>query len=211
MIHLSIQPATSRGCWFLIGALDLVAAKGVLRPADLQGLGIARTVLQRLERQGRLVKLGRGLYALAGAELGESAMLAAASRRVPTGVVCLLSALRLHDMTTENPSEIWLAIDRKARRPVIAGLPLRIVRFSPALLREGTDSQVIDGVEVRVTNPARTVADCFKYRSKIGIDVALAALRSYVRDRKGTADDLWCEAVRCRVANVMRPYLDAVS
>ena len=191
--------------------LDLVAAKGVLRPADLQGLGIARTVLQRLEQHGRLTKLGRGLYALAGADLGESANLAAAARRVPGVVVCLLSALRFHDMTTENPSEIWLAIDRKARRPLIAGIPLRIVRFSAALLREGTELHVIDGVDVRVTNPARTVADCFKYRSKIGIDVALAALQCYVRDRKGTADDLWREAVNCRVANVMRPYLESVS
>ena len=191
--------------------LDLVATKGVLRPADLQGLGIARTALQRLEQQGRLTKLGRGLYALAGGDLGESATLAAASRRVPEGVVCLLSALRFHDMTTENPSEIWLAIDRKARRPVIAGLPLRIVRFSPGLLREGTEAHGIDGVEVRVTTPARTVADCFKYRGKIGIDVALAALQSYIRNRRGTADDLWREAVNCRVANVMRPYLEAVS
>lgn len=191
--------------------LDLVAARGVLRPTDLQGLGVARSALQRLEQQGRLVKLGRGLYALAGADLSESASLAAASRRVPDGVVCLLSALRFHDMTTENPSEIWLAIDRKARRPVIAGLPLRVVRFSPVLLHTGTEAHVIDGVEVRVTSPARTVADCFKYRGKIGIDVALAALQSYVRDHKGTADDLWREAVNCRVANVMRPYLEAVS
>lgn len=191
--------------------LDLVAAKGVLRPADLQSLGIARTALQRLELQGRLARLGRGLYALAGAELGESATLAAASRRVPDGVVCLLSALRFHDMTTENPSEIWLAIDRKARRPVIGGLPLRVVRFSPALLRGGTETHVIDAVGVRVTSPARTVADCFKYRSKIGIDVALAALRSYVRDRKGTADHLWREAVNCRIFNVMPPYMEVLS
>jgi predicted transcriptional regulator of viral defense system len=161
--------------------------------------------------QSQLVKLGRGLYGLAGSGLGESATLAAAARRVPAGVVCLLSALRFHNMTTENPSEIWLAIDRKARRPVVAGLPLRIVRFSRALLREGTESHLIDGVEVRVTSPARTVADCFKYRNKIGIEVALAALQSYVRERKGTTDNLWREAVRCRVANVMRPYLEAVS
>jgi predicted transcriptional regulator of viral defense system len=189
--------------------LDLVGAKGVLRPVDLQGLGIARTALQRLERQGRLVRLGRGLYALAGAEMGESAALAAVSRRVPDGIVCLLSALRFHHMTTENPSEIWLAIDRKARRPVIAGLRLRIARFKPALLREGIEFHRIDGVEVQVTTPARTVADCFKYRAKIGMDVALAALQSYVWDRKGTADDLWREAVNCRVANVMRPYLES--
>ncbi len=191
--------------------LDLVAAQGILRPADLQGTGIARSALQRLERQGRLVRMGRGLYALAGADLGEGASIAAVGRRVPNGVVCLLSALRFHGMTTENPSEIWLAIDRKDRRPVIAGLSLRVVRFSSALLSVGVETHVIDGVEVRITNQARTVADCFKYRSKVGLDVALAALRSYVQDRKGSADDLWQAAVMCRVANVMRPYLETVS
>lgn len=137
-------------------------------------------------------------------------MLAAASARVPHGVVCLLSALRFHELTTQNPAEIWLAIDRKARAPKAPELPLRIVRFSGAALTEGVETHRIDGVSVRVTSPAKTVADCFKYRRKIGADVALEALRECWRTRRCSVDALWRYAKVCRVTTVMRPYLEAV-
>ncbi len=191
--------------------LALASVNGILRPADLRDTGIARTVLQRLVQAGLLVKHGRGLYALADADLGEHTSLAAVARRVPHGVICLLSALRFHGMTTENPFEVWLAIDRKARRPSASGTQLHIVRFAAKLLTNGVAPHNIDGVSVRVTSPARTVADCFRYRAKIGQDVALGALRSYIQDRKGSMDELWQAAVDCRVANVMRPYLEAMS
>ncbi len=191
--------------------LNLIAARGVVRSMDLLELGIPRSTLQRLERHGQVAKLGRGLYALAGAELGQGASLAAVARRVPGSVVCLLSALRFHAMGTENPPEVWLAVDRKARRPAIAGLALRVVRFSATLLTEGTAVHILENVPVRITTPARTVADCFKYRNKLGMDVALAALQSYIGGRMGDLDDLWRQAVLCRVANVMRPYLEAMA
>jgi len=137
-------------------------------------------------------------------------MLAAASARVPHGVVCLLSALRFHEMTTQNPAELWLAIDRKARVPAARDLPLRIVRFSGKARLKGIEEHDIDGVKVPIYNPAKTVADCFKYRRKIGMDVALEALRDCWRSKRCTIEDLWRYAAICRVTNVMRPYLEAV-
>lgn len=188
-----------------------LAANGVLRSADLAQVNIARSTLQRMRRQGLLVKLGRGLYAIANANLSDGATLAAVARRVPNCVVCLLSALRFHGMTTQNSAEIWIAIDQAARHPVICGIGLRVVRCLPRLLHADVEPHVVDGVEIQVTNPARTVADCFKHRSKVGLDVALAALQAYVRDRKGSIDDLWRAAVAGRVANVLRPYLEATT
>lgn len=182
----------------------------MVRPRDLTALRIARTPLTRLVDQGRLERVGRGVYRLADAEISADHSLAQAAKRVPEGVVCLLSALRFHGMTTEAPFEVWLAVDRKARRPRLDYPPLRIVRFSGKALTEGVESHVVDGVEVRVYAAAKTVADCFKYRNKIGTDVAIAALRDLREQRRGSADELWHYAQICRVATVMRPYLEAV-
>jgi predicted transcriptional regulator of viral defense system len=182
----------------------------VLRPRDLAPYGISREILRRLHAEGRLERRGRGLYVLSGTAMSEHEMLAQAAARVPHGVVCLLSALRFHGLTTQNPAEVWLAIDRKARAPKEPELPLRIVRFSGAALTAGVETHVVDGVRVRVYDPAKTVADCFKYRNKIGVDVAVEALRDCWRSRRCTADDLWRYAAVCRAANVMRPYLEAV-
>jgi len=167
-------------------------------------------MLQQLEHQGLLVKLGRGLYALATGQLGEHVTLAVVSRRVPQGVLCLLSALRFHAMTTESPHEVWLAINRSAHRPVIDGVSLRIVQCRLADYEGHVEHHVVDNVPITVTTPARTVADCFRYRSKVGLDVALAALRAYMVDKKGTIDELWQAATACRVATVLRPYLEAI-
>jgi predicted transcriptional regulator of viral defense system len=130
---------------------------------------------------------------------------------VPSGVVCLLSALRLHGLTTQAPFEVWMALDTKAWLPKVDHPPLRFVRFSGAALREGVQRKKIEGVEVRFYSPAKTVADCFKYRNKIGLDVALEALRECRRQKRATADELWHFARVCRVANVMRPYMEAVA
>jgi predicted transcriptional regulator of viral defense system len=140
----------------------------------------------------------------------EHEMLAAVSARVPHGVVCLLSALRFHDLTTQNPAEVWLAIDRKARAPAQRELPLRIVRFSGKARIKGIEEHFIDGVRVRIYNPAKTVADCFKYRRKIGTDVALEALRDCCRSKRCSLDELSRYAAVCRVTNVMQPYLEAI-
>ena len=191
--------------------LELVRAQGLLRPHDLAPLGIPRVALTRAVRRGQLERVGRGLYGLIARPVSAHGTLAEVARRVPKGVVCLLSALRFHDLTTQAPFEVWLAIDNKAATPKLDYPPLRLVRFSGAALAEGVEEHVVDGVTVRVTGVAKTVADCFKYRNKIGLDVALEALREAWREKRMTADDLWRYAKICRVANVMRPYLDGLA
>jgi predicted transcriptional regulator of viral defense system len=199
--------------------LDLARTRGLLRPLDLAAHGLPRVSLTRLVRQGRLARVGRGLYALPDREVSEHAALAEVARMYPRAVVCLLSALRFHDITTQAPFEVWLAIPNKARPPRLDSLhlsgPLRIVRFSEAGLTEGVEEHLIGGVPVRITGVARTVADCFKYRNKIGLDVALEALKDVLgRDgqgRRAGIDEIWRYAQLGRVANVMRPYLESLA
>lgn len=191
--------------------VDLVRSRGLIRPRDLEPLEISRISLTRAVRRGELERVGRGLYGLPERQVSEHGALAEVARRVPKGVVCLLSALRFHGLTTQAPFQIWLAIDNKAVAPRLDYPPLRIVRFSGAALTEGVEEHVVDGVVVRITGVAKTVADCFKYRNKIGLDVALEALREAWRERRMTSDDLWRHAKTCRVANVMRPYLDSLT
>ena len=190
--------------------LALARRRRILRPRDLADIGVSREILGRLERAGRLERRGRGLYVDAHAEFSEHEMLALASARVPHAVVCLLSALRFHGLTTQNPSEIWLAVDRKARAPAVPDLPLRVVRFSGAARTAGIERHVVDGVAVQVYGMAKTVADCFKYRQKIGIDVAVEALQDCWASRRCSVDALWRYAAVCRVTNVMRPYMESM-
>jgi predicted transcriptional regulator of viral defense system len=191
-------------------ALELARKLGVLRPRDLKQHGIAREYLTRLTQQGALERVGRGLYIVADAELSENHSLAEAARRAPEGVVCLLSALRFHDLTTQAPFEVWLALPSAAWRPRLGSPPLRIVRFSGPALTEGIEDHIVEGVRVRVYTPAKTVADCFKFRNKIGLDVALEALRETWSARRATMEDLWSFAEICRVTTVMRPYLESL-
>jgi len=148
---------------------------------------------------------------LPGTNVSEHRSLAEACKRIPNGVICLLSALRFHELTTQSPLEVWLAIGEKAWRPRVEYPPLRIVRFASAALSAGVEEHRIDGVSVPVFIPAKTVADCFKYRNKIGLDVAIEALRECWRSKRCTMDDLWQYAKICRVQNVMRPYLESLS
>ena len=191
--------------------LDLARKAGILRPRDLATQNIPRTYLKRLEQRGLLVKETRGIYTLPDAKVTENHSLAEASKRVPRGVICLLSSLQFHKLTTQAPSEVWLALDRKARAPRDGGQSLRIVRMSGKALTEGVDEHRIEGVAVKVYQPAKTVADCFKYRNKIGLDVALEALRDYRKKHRSGMDDLWRFAKICRVERVMRPYLEALA
>jgi len=191
--------------------INLARSQGLIRPCDLAPLEIPRVSLTRAVRRGQLERVGRGLYGLPGREVSAHGSLAEVARRVPKGVVCLLSALRFHDLTTQAPFEVWLAIENKSIAPKLDFPPLRIVRFSGAALTDGVEEHVVDGVTIRVTGVAKTVADCFKYRNKIGLDVALEALREAWREKRMTSDDLWRYAKICRVANVMRPYLDSLT
>lgn len=191
--------------------LYLVRKAGVLRPRDLDAYDIPRTYLSRLVAAGKLQRIGRGLYVLPGIEVSEHHSLAEACKRVPKGVVCLLSALRFHELTTQAPFEVWLAIAEKAWRPRLDYPPLRIVRFSSVALDSGIEEHQIEGVTIPVFTPAKTVADCFKYRNKIGLDVAVEALRECWQSRCCTMDELWKYAKVCRVQNVMRPYLESIA
>ena len=191
--------------------LEIVEQAGVLRPRDLDAYDIPRIYLSRLCERGLLQRVGRGLYILPNADVSEHHTLAEACKRVPHGVVCLLSALRFHGLTTQSPYEVWLAIGSKVWRPQVDRPTLRCVRFSARALEAGVEEHSIEGVIVRVYNPAKTVADCFKYRNKIGLDVALEALRDCRRQRRCTNDELWHYAKICRVANVMRPYMEATA
>jgi predicted transcriptional regulator of viral defense system len=191
--------------------LDLAAEHGLIRPRDLTERGLPTVALTRLVRQGRLQRVGRGLYALPDRPVSEHNALAEVARKHPHAIVCLLSALRFHDLTTQSPFEVWLAIPNKARAPKMDYPPLRIVRFSGEALNVGVEDHVIDGVPVRVTSVARTVADCFKFRNKIGLDVALEALQEAWRAKRASMDELWRYATLCRVANVMRPYMESLS
>jgi predicted transcriptional regulator of viral defense system len=190
--------------------LEHMRRAGVLRPRELDALGVPRVYLQRLCRRGTVERIARGLYVLPDADVTEHHSLAAACKRVPHGVVCLLSALRYHGLTTQLPSEVWMAIGESARRPRMQQPRLRIVRFSGPALVEGVQTINIENVSVKVYGAAKTVADCFKYRNKIGRDLAIEALRDCRRQHKATSDELWHFAQICRVANVMRPYLEAV-
>lgn len=191
-------------------ALALAHARGVVRPRDLAEHGLSREVLRRLEADGLLERRSHGVYLPPGWNAGEPEMLALAAVRVPYGVDCLLSAPRFHGLTTQNPSEIWLAIDRKARMPSEDELPLHIVRISGEALTAAAKKQEVDGASLQAYAPRKTVADCFKYRRKIGLDVAIEALREYLRSPGRSIDDL-CEYARvCRVQNVMRWYLEAM-
>ena len=190
--------------------LELVRKAGVFRPRDLDLHGIAREYLVRLCRKGLAQRVGRGLYTLADADVSEHYSLAEASKKIPQGVICLLSALRFHGLTTQAPFEVWVAVDVKARKPKSGGLPFHIVRFSGDALYSGIEDHIIQGVTVKIYNVAKTVADCFKYRNKIGLDVALEAVRECWREHRCTMDDLWRYAKICRLSNVMRPYLESL-
>ncbi len=183
----------------------------MVRPRDLIAQGIPRLHLQRLYERGELVRLGRGVYVLADAEYSQNTSLAEACKRVPHGVICLLSALRFHEIGTQNPHQIWMAIPVRKDTPQIPFPPLRVVRFSGSVLSEGVEEHKTSDGLVRVYCVAKTVADCFRYRNKIGLDVALEALRECRRERRATLDDLWHFSSVDKVSTVMRPYLEAVT
>lgn len=191
--------------------IHIARSRGLVRPNDLASYGIPRVSLTRAVRCGQLERIGRGLYCLPGRSVSAHITLAEVACRVPNGIICLLSALRFHGLTTEAPFEVWLAIENKSATPRFDYPPLRLVRFSGAALTEGVEEHIVDGVTVRLTSVAKTVADCFKFRNKIGLDVALEALREAWAARRMTGDEIWRYARIDRVDNVMRPYLESLA
>lgn len=191
--------------------LALAAKKTLVRARDLAEKGIPTMVLSRMVANGALERVARGVYALPNRPMSEHASLAEVAIRVPRGVICLLSALRVHEIGTQSPFEVWIAIPHRMVAPRLDQPQLRIVRMSGRALSEGISRVRIDGVAVPVYSAAKTIADCFKYRNKIGMDVALEALREGWSERKVKMDDLWRYAGINRVANVMRAYLEALT
>jgi predicted transcriptional regulator of viral defense system len=181
------------------------------RPRDVVPLGLTYYQLQRMVTEGRVERVGLGLYRLAEVEATEMETIAMVASAVPHAIVCLLSALRIHEIGTQSPHQVWLAIDRKARIPRRLPAKVRIVRFSGAMLTYGVVTESMQGVRVRLTNPARTVVDCFRYRNKIGLDVAMEALRDAVRSRKAMVSEIDRAAEVCRIRTVIGPYLEALS
>lgn len=190
--------------------LRMAESSGLIRARDLAEHGIPRQYLSIACQKGLLERLERGLYALPGAIQSEHRSLVEVCKLVPHGVICLLSALQFHGMTTQNPFQVWIAIGESREIPRINFVQLRIARFSAASLKAGIELHNISGAELRVFSAAKTVADCFKYRNKIGVDVATEALRDYLRQRKGPIDDLTKYGQVCRVERVMAPYLEAL-
>jgi len=190
-------------------ALELLQAKGLVRAHELARLGVAGETLQQFLRKGVIVRISRGLYAAPDRALNEHDQLAQLAVKHPNIVFCLLTALQIHGLTTQSPHEVWVAISPNARAPQVSYPPLRIVRLSDPSL--GIEQISLDGVvHIPVTSVAKTLADCFKFRNKIGLDIALEALRDAWRQKKVTMDELWEMAQLCRVANVMRPYLESL-
>lgn len=192
-------------------ALQAIEKMGLVRPAELEKHGVSRAQLYELVREGLVERYARGIYAAAGHNPTAEHTLALVAKRVPSCVFCLLTALRFHGLTTQSPAEVWIALPEKARKPRLDYPRLRVARFSGTALTEGIETHRIECVEVRVYSAAKTVADCFKYRNKIGIDVAVEALQDYTRRYRGGATELARYARICRVTRVMQPYLDAVS
>ena len=186
--------------------LELAQEKGIVRARELALVGASGGTLQQLLKTGSLVRVGRGVYAPATRSLNELAPISIKSKDL---VFCLLTALELHGLTTQSPHEVWVAIGQKTRAPKLEYPPLHVVRMSD--LEFGITTKTVDEVvQIPVTNVAKTIADCFKFRNKIGLDIALEALRDAWQQKKVTMDELWRAAEHCRVANVMRPYLESL-
>lgn len=190
--------------------LHLVRQKGLLRPSDLDASGIPRVYLTRLTASGQLEKAGRGLYRIPGSQLSEHESLAAVATKVPQAIFCLLTALQFHELTTQLPRQVWIAMPRGSHIPRMDYPPVKMIQLSGEAYRQGIETHERDNVELRVYGVAKTIADCFKFRNKIGLDVALEALTDARARHLVSADELWRYAKLCRVSNVIRPYLEVM-
>lgn len=189
----------------------LLTARGIARLIELRDAGVTAATMSRMERDGEVLRLSRGLYQLSDAPLDANHSLAEAAKRVPKGIVCLVSALAFHGLTDQLPRQVWLAIGQKDWPPKPDGIPLRIVRFTESLLNESVETHVIEGVPVKVFGIVKTVADCFRYRNKIGLSVAIEGLQEALRQRKATPGEIARQAEHGGVTTVIRPYLEALT
>ena len=183
----------------------------MLRSKDLEQRGLPRSRIRAAMDSGALERIAPGLYSWSGAEVSEDHSLVQVARRVPHAVICLLSALRFHDLTSQNPHEVWIAIGPKDRKPTLHGLPIKVLRYGPGHYDVGLEEHEVEGTRLRVYSVARTVVDLFRYRNKIGLDVALEALKEGWRERRFTLADINRIARVCRMEVVMKPYLESLT
>ena len=188
--------------------LKLIKTNGIISPKEIEEKNISRQYVYRLCKKGKLKKISRGLYKLPNKKFSENEILLEVAHRMPNAIICLLTALRFHNMTVQNPFKIWIAIHHKAHTPKI-NMPIKIIRMTGEAFTEGNVKYNIDNMQVNIYNPAKTVADCFKFRNKIGMEVVLEALREYIEQQKGSIDELWKYAKIDRVHNIIRPYIEA--
>ncbi len=190
--------------------LSLAGQKGLLRASDLDTIDAPRVVLTRLTTAGLLEKIGRGMYRLPDSQGSEHESLVTVATKVPQAVFCLLTALQFHELTTQLPRQIWIAMPRGSHATRFDYPPIKMVQLTGEAYTAGVEEVERDGVKLRVYGVAKTIADCFKHRNKIGLDVALEALKDARARNKASSDDIWRFAKICRVANVMRPYLESI-
>jgi len=190
-------------------AIKTLRQRGIARLSELIAAGVGQETVARLVRNGSIVRLTRGLYQLPNSNLQSAHGLAVACKLVPKGVVCLISALQFHELTVQLPRAIWMALEVGARTPRISYPRVQFVRFSKEALPEGMERHKIEGVTVRVTSPAYTIADCFRFRRKVGLDVALEGLREALKRKVCTSDAIMKAAQRRRIWTKLRPYLEA--
>ena len=205
--HFSVLADTSEQELFLKG----LAGRTFFRRREAAALGLNSRTLRRLEDDGSVERVARGLYRFMETEPNEHYSVGAVCARVPNAILCLLTALEVHEIGTQIPRKVWIGIPHKARTPHAPELPIRVVRFSRAALHYGIVCATFDGVPARITSPARTVVDCFRFRRLFGMHVALEALRDVLHERKASADQIWRAAEVCRAKSLVGPVLDALS
>ena len=188
--------------------LRYIGKHGMVRPRDIEAIGLPREYLIRLHRQGKLNRSGRGIYTVPDANVTERHSYAEVAKRVPEAVTCLLSALAFHEITTQSPPSVWIALRKGAREPALTSPSLRIVRLSGPSLTEGIENHNVEAIPVRVYSAAKTVADCFKFRNKVGLDIAIEALKDCLRQKKASINEVYRYAKICQVGNVIRPYME---
>jgi len=191
--------------------VDIAARRGLVRARDVKAHKLHTQVLTRLVREGKLERSSRGLYRLPEYQMTEHHGLVLAAAATPQGVICLISALQFHQIGTQLPRQVWIALPRGTRTPAIEYPPMRAVHVSGEAFTAGVEEHTLEGQKVRVYGVAKTIADCFKFRNAIGMDVALEALNEGGRERKFKMADIAEHARICRVWNVMRPYLEAIA
>jgi len=188
----------------------IAPSKAFVRAADFETAGYTRFQIRALLRRGELARMSRGLYYWTNAQLSSNSTIASVGKLVPNGIICLLTALRFHEIGTQNPSSVWVAIPSNYRAPKLSGISISVVHFGGIFRTIGVTDIEIDGVSVKITDPARTIIDCFRFRNKIGLDVAIEALEEGMRKKSFTSDDLVKMARQCRIYTVMKPYMETI-